>query len=187
MISANPRKTPYEELIDLPESLTGEVLNGQLYAHPRPGGRHILVASNIGAEFHGPYQRGKGGPGGWWILVEPEVHFVLDRDVTVPDVAGWQKSRMADIPEGHKFTVVPDWVCEILSPSTESIDREIKMPLYATYGVRFLWLVHPLKKTIETYKLEAAQWVSKRIFRSGDSVCCEPFEALAINLNELME
>ncbi len=187
MTFAVPKKTPYEELIDLPESLTGEILNGQLYAHPRPSGKHILVASNIGAELHGPYQRGRGGPGGWWILVEPEVHFVPDQEVAVPDVAGWQKLRMPDIPEGHKFTVTPDWICEVLSPSTESIDREIKMPLYANYGVRFLWLVHPTKKRLEAFSLVDGEWVSLGAFGSGDRVSVKPFEELSFKLDYLME
>ncbi|MGF1612760.1 MAG: Uma2 family endonuclease, partial [Gammaproteobacteria bacterium] len=158
------RRNLYEELVALPESLIGEILDGQLYAHPRPGGRHVLAASNISAEFHGPYQRGRGGPGGWWILLEPEVHFVKDEEVAVPDVAGWRKERMPAIPESHRFTVVPDWICEVLSPSTESIDREIKMPLYARFGVQYLWLAHPKTRSLEAFKLVDGSWISQGCF-----------------------
>lgn len=177
----------YAELERLPESLTGEILNGQLYAHPRPSGKHILVASNLGIEIGGPYHRGKGGPGGWWILQEPEVHFVLDREVAVPDVAGWRKENLPEIPESHKFAVVPEWICEVFSPSTEGVDREIKMPLYAQYGVKYLWLVHPIKKTLATYKLVGNEWQSQGIFESGSSVSVEPFEQIEFTVDDLME
>ena len=176
----------YEELISLPDLLTGEILNGQLYAHPRPSGKHILVASNIGAEFHGPYQRGKDGPGGWWILQEPEVHFTLDTEVAVPDIAGWRKERMPEIPDSHKFTTAPDWICEVLSPSTESIDRQIKMPLYARFGVKYLWLVHPKKRTLEAYQLTNGNWEEQGKFLSNDTVCIEPFDSIKISVSDLL-
>jgi len=177
----------YSELEQLPESLTGEILNGQLYAHPRPGGKHISVATNISIDIGGAYQRGRGGPGGWRILVEPETHLTLDTEVVVPDVAGWRKERLPTVPEGHKFTVVPDWICEIFSPSTETIDKEIKMPLYANYGVKYLWLIHPIKKQLEAFKLAGNEWVSQGNFKSGEIVCVEPFDEIEINLDELME
>ncbi len=175
----------YQDLLSLPESLTGEILNGRLYAQPRPSAKHVLVSSNLGIEIGGPYFRGRGGPGGWWILQEPEVHLALDEQVVVPDVAGWKKSRMPVMPEGHKFTVVPDWVCEVLSPSTESSDREIKKPLYARYGVRYLWLMHPKNQTLEAYKLVKGDWQLQGEFCENDKVCVEPFELLDITLGEL--
>lgn len=170
---------PYAELMQLPELLTGEILDGQLYTHPRPSGRHILIASNLGMEI--------GGPGGWWILQEPEVHFVLDREVVVPDIAGWRKENLPQIPESHKFTVVPEWICEVFSPSTEGVDREIKMPLYARYGVRYLWFVHPVNKTLDAYKLVNNAWQSQGLFKSGDSIRIEPFDLIELNIDELME
>jgi len=176
----------YSQLEQLPDSLTGEILNGRLHAHPRPGGKHVLAATTLGLEIGGPYFRGRGGPGGWWILVEPEVHFVPDREVAVPDVAGWLKTRMPEVPEEHKFTVIPDWVCEIMSPSTESIDREIKMPLYAGYGVQWCWLVNPLKQEMETYKLEKGQWILTGEYSFVDEVSAEPFTVLKLTLGELL-
>ncbi len=181
-----PKFNRYEDLVNLPASLTGEILNGQLYAQPRPSGKHILAASNIGSEIHGAYQRGRGGPGGWWILQEPEVHFVLDEEVTVPDVAGWRKTTMPAIPDGHKFTIVPDWICEIHSPSTESIDRNIKKPLYARFGVSFLWLIHPKNRTLETYRLVEGNWKSQGVYSGADTFCVEPFESVKIQLDELL-
>jgi len=98
----------YEQLETLPEGLTGEILNGQLHAQPRPAGPHALTESNLQIEIGGPFGKGRGGPGGWWILVEPEIHFVTDQEVVVPDLAGWRRERMPHIPQGHRFEVVPD-------------------------------------------------------------------------------
>lgn len=181
-----PKQNLYEDLVNLPESLTGEILNGQLYAHPRPSGKHVLVSSNLGIEIGGPYHRGKGGPGGWWILQEPEIHFVLDEQVAVPDVAGWRKERMPTIPDGHKFSIVPNWICEILSTSTESVDREIKQPLYARFGVQYLWLINPKIRVLETFRLVDGDWEVQGRFSGSDKVCVEPFESVEITLNELL-
>ena len=98
----------------------GEIINGVLHAHPRPAGPHALAGSRLGADIEGPYSRGKGGPGGWWIIDEPEVHFIRDTEVAVPDIAGWRKQRMPQVPEDHRFEIVPDWICEILSRQMSS-------------------------------------------------------------------
>ena len=128
-------ETLYGALEALPEGVNGEIIAGQLYAFPRPAARHGLAASSLDGDLFNPFSRGRGGPGGWWITVEPEVHFVHDVELCVPDLAGWHRDRMPELPEDHRFPIVPDWVCEILSPSTASHDRETKMPLYARYGV----------------------------------------------------
>uniref|UniRef100_UPI0025E9D1B3 Uma2 family endonuclease n=1 Tax=uncultured Thiodictyon sp. TaxID=1846217 RepID=UPI0025E9D1B3 len=159
-MSARPQSQPtlYEQLEALPEGLTGEILDGQLYTQPRPSGPHVLASSSLGDELVGPFQKGRGGPGGWWIIDEPELHFLYDTEVDVPDLAGWRKERMPTIPRGHRFTVVPDWVCEILSPSTAGIDREIKMPIYAQFGVAYAWLIDPVAHTLEAYTLDGGAW-----------------------------
>lgn len=177
----------YNQLTELPENLTGEILNGQLYTNPRPSGKHVSVATNLSIDIGSPYQRGKGGPGGWRILVEPEVHFVLDTEVVVPDVAGWRKERLPEVPESHKFMVVPDWVCEIYSPSSENIDRKIKMPLYARFGVSYLWMVHPIQQTLEAFKLHNGNWQLQGAFENKDEICVEPFESISIKMHELMD
>lgn len=177
----------YDDLLDLPDSVTGEILAGQLYAHPQPGGKHVLVASNLVVEIGGPYHRGRGGPGSWWILQEPEVHLSMNDEVVVPDVAGWQKERLPEIPDSNKFTVLPDWVCEILSPSTSSIDREIKKPLYAQYGVRYLWLVSPEDKELEAFKLIDGDWKTQGMFDASDHVAVEPFDSAAFRLRDLFD
>jgi len=171
--------TLYEFLEALPENLVGEILNGQLHTQPRPSGPHGQVALDLAIRVGGPYGKGIGGPGGWWICPEPEVHFVRDTEVAVPDLAGWRRERMPDLPEGHRFDVVPDWVCEILSPSTKRKDREDKMPLYARYGVRYAWLIDPVEYTLEVYRLEVGAWVEVGRFTGADQVVAPPFEAVS--------
>lgn len=182
---ASKKPTLYDQLIALPDGLTGEIINGQLRTQPRPAWPHILAASRLGAGIEGPYGRGRGGPGGWWIIDGPEVHFVLDQEVMVPDLAGWRQERMPAPPEGHKIQIVPDWVCEIFSPSTKSTDREEKMPLYAHYGVHFAWLVDPKTYTLEAYELVDAKWRPLDIFRDDDTVSAPPFDAIVIRLADL--
>lgn len=179
------RQTLYEQLAALPEGLTGEILNGQLQTQPRPTGPHARVEAELACDLVGSYGRGRGGPGGWWILVEPEIHFVTDREVAVPDLAGWRKERMPRIPEGHRFEVVPDWICEILSPSTASKDREVKMPIYAHYSVAYAWLVDPRRRTLETYGLEDGAWQPLANASGEDRLAVAPFDALVLDLSNL--
>jgi Uma2 family endonuclease len=182
---ARTRPTLYEQLEALPEGLTGEILDGQLYAQPRPSGPHGLASSSLGADLLGPFQRGRGGPGGWWIIDEPELHFMIDAEVDVPELAGWRRERMPLLPEGHRYTVVPDWICEVLSPSSESRDRQAKMPIYARFGVAYAWLVDPLAHTLESYALEAGTWRGIGRFAGTELVAVAPFEAVPLDLGGL--
>lgn len=175
----------YEQLLALPEGLSGEILDGQLYTQPRPRGPHAWAEVVLGGKLLDPFNFGRGGPGGWWILLEPEIHFVRDTEVAVPDLAGWRKERMPKIPSGHRFEVVPDWVCEILSPATESKDRRIKLPLYARYGVGYAWLIDPEAKAMEAYELAEGQWRLLGIFRDQETVAVAPFAAVTLALGEL--
>ncbi|MFN3595529.1 MAG: Uma2 family endonuclease, partial [Thiobacillaceae bacterium] len=144
---AVPRPARYEDLFDLPEHLVGEILNGRLITHPRPAPRHALAYSNLGDELVGPFHKGRGGPGGWWILDEPEIH--IGGDILVPDLAGWRRERLPKFPETAYFELAPDWLAEILSPATARVDRTEKLPLYARWGVKHVWLVDPDLRTLE--------------------------------------
>lgn len=179
------KPTLYEQLEALPEGLTGEILDGQLHTQPRPTGPHALAESNLQIELGGPFGKGPGGPGGWWILVEPEVHFVTDREVAVPDLAGWRGERMPSVPTGHRFQVVPDWVCEVLSPATASKDREVKMPLYAHYGVAYAWLVDPRCRTLEAYALDGGHGRPLAEGSGDEIVAAAPFGELQLALSGL--
>lgn len=173
----------YQDLLDLPENLIGEILNGRLIAQPRPAPRHSWAQSNVGSEIVGPFGHGKGGPGGWWILIEPELH--LGHNIFVPDLAGWRRERLPKLPETPWFESEPDWVCEILSPSTARDDRAVKMPLYAQAGVAFLWLVDPILRTLETYQNQQGRWLLLETLSQADKVAQPPFEAVTWDLSVL--
>lgn len=177
--------TLYEDLAALPEGLTGEILDGQLHTQPRPTGSQVRTETELAYDLVGSYGRGRGGPSGWWILVEPEIHFVTDEEVAVPDLVGWRRERMPQIPQGRRFEVVPDWICEVVSPSTASKDREIKMPLYARYGVAFAWLVDPTRRTLETFRLEGREWRLLADASGDDRIAVTPFDALQLDLSNL--
>lgn len=179
------RFTPYEQLLVLPDNLVGEIINSQVYTQPRPSGPHANVSSALGGELWRPYQKGRGGPGGWWLLDEPEIHFIRDLEVLVPDLAGWRRETMPNLPKDQRFEVVPDWICEVLSPSTESKDRKLKMPLYAKYGVHYAWLVDPLEKTFEVFELVDKQWSTLDIYRGEEKVSAPPFKEVTIRLTDL--
>ncbi len=175
----------YRELQALPEQQVGEIIAGELHVHPRPGPRHARAYSVLGGELGNLYDWGGGGPGGWWILDEPELH--LGGDVLVPDLAGWRRERLPELPEAAWFELAPDWVCEILSPSTARVDRVLKMPVYARAGVPFLWLIDPDLRTLEVYRLAAKEgrWLLLATLEGDASVCQPPFDASAFPLDRL--
>ena len=184
-MQAAEKSSLYDQLLVLPETLTGEILNGRLHAQPRPSGPHGRASTGLDRTIGRSYDDGDDGPGGWWIFVEPEVHFVRHREVAVPDLAGWRRERMPKIPQDHRFEVVPDWVCEILSPSTASKDRGIKLPIYAHYGVGYAWLIDPKAHTLETFESDADSWMKTGHFFSQDTVSVAPFDALTMKLGRL--
>ena len=184
-MSAVLKPSLYEQLLALPEHVAGEILNGELYAMPRPAGRHGLAASALNIDLGAPFGFGRGGPGGWWIIPEPEVHFVRDVEVAVPDLAGWRRERMPELPEDHRFEIAPDWVCEILSPSTAKKDRVVKLPVYARYGVAHAWLVDPAARTLEAFELREGRWLLIAALKDDDRVAVPPFDAVEFGLADL--
>ncbi len=179
------RRATYEDVLAVPEHLVAELIHGALVTQPRPGAPHALAASVLGIEIGGPFHRGKGGgPGGWIVLDEPELH-LRGGHVLVPDLAGWRRGRMPDLPATAAFELAPDWVCEVLSASTEATDRADKMPLYALEKVGHLWLVDPIMRTLETYRLEGERWMLLATWRDDALVRAEPFEAIELELGAL--
>jgi Uma2 family endonuclease len=172
------RRATYEDLLQVPEHSVAEIVHGDLYTQPRPATRHAVAGSTLGGELSGPFQRGRGGPGGWILLDEPELH--LHGDVLVPDMAGWRRERMPEVPDAAAFELAPDWVCEILSPSTASLDRVRKMPSYARERVGHLWLVDPGARTLEVYRLEGegpdTRWARTGAWADDARVRGEAFE-----------
>jgi Uma2 family endonuclease len=177
------RRVTYEDLLKVPDTMVAEIVDGELYASPRPASPHARAMSVIGSDLGGPFDGipdGPGRPGGWWILVEPELHF--GSDVMVPDLAGWRRERMPVIPNVAFFELAPDWACEVVSPKTGILDRRRKMPIYAREGVSNLWIVDPILKTLEVYRLEAGRWIVASTHGGSDHVRAEPFAAVELDL-----
>lgn len=177
------KQATYNDLLRLPENLVGEIIEGVLHTHPRPAPRHARAYSALGYRLGGPFDGGIDGPGGWWIIDEPELH--LDADILVPDIAGWRRERMPALPETAWFEQSPDWVCEILSPATRTHDRSTKMPVYAEQGVTHLWLVDPDARTLEVFELGGKNWVLLVTLRDDQPVQQPPFDAISFPLDAL--
>jgi Uma2 family endonuclease len=182
---ASPARKPatYDDLLALPDDKIGEIVDGELYASPRPAVPHVVAHSALNSELGTPFHFGRGGPGGWWILVEPELH--LEDDTLVPDLAGWRRERLPRMPNSPAVTLAPDWVCEILSPSTERMDRAKKLPAYARHGVAHAWLLNPATRTLEVLRREGASWVLAATYADDAIVRAEPFAAIELDLLHL--
>jgi Uma2 family endonuclease len=177
------RRATYEDLLKVPDTMMAEIIDGELVASPRPASPHALAASGISSDlfgrFNGPPD-GPAQPGGWWILFEPELH--LGPDIVVPDVAGWRRVKMPALPNVAYFEQAPDWICEVVSPTSASVDRVRKMRIYARESVGHLWLVEPLAKTLEVYRLEGNRWVVVSTHSGNERVPAEPFDAIELEI-----
>ena len=192
MGAAEKLHTPatYADLEAVPPHLVAELIEGVLYTFPRPRARHARASSELGGELARPFGRGRGGPGGWLILDEPELHFpdptAAGKIIAlVPDLAGWRRERMPELPDVAAFELAPDWVCEVLSPSTELHDRDVKMPIYAREGVRHVWLVDPIERTLEVYELTGGRWELLAEHAGEELVRAVPFDAVELELAAL--
>ncbi|MBK6574758.1 MAG: Uma2 family endonuclease [Sandaracinaceae bacterium] len=177
------RFATYEDVLDAPENKVAEVLAGSLYVHPRPAMPHAAAATGLAEELGPPFKRGKGGPGGWFIVAEPELH--LGGDILVPDLGGWRLTTVSHFSNEAYVETRPDWVCEVLSPSTEKVDRTLKLPIYAREGVGHAWLVNPLLHTLEVLRLEHGRWVTLATHHDDQRVRAEPFDAIELDLSVL--
>lgn len=174
----------YDDLRDVPDNFVAEMFDGELYASPRPAFPHTHAASVLEIDIGGPFHRGRNGPGGWVIVHEPELHF--DNDVLVPDLAGWRRERLPRLPVDPYLTLAPDWVCEVLSPSTEALDRGKKLRIYSRERVAYAWLVDPLRQTLEVLTLdEHREWKSHGVLEGRANVRAVPFDAIELELGAL--
>ena len=174
------RPATYDDLVNLPDHLVAEIADGELHASPRPAFPHADAGAAIGGLLMPAFAWGRGGPGGWWIVYESELH--LGPDVLVPDWAGWRRTRMPHRPETPYASLAPDWLCEILSPSTSSFDRVNKLAIYAREGVPHVWLLDPLARTLEVLRLESGRWTILATHAGAEVVRAEPFEAVELEL-----
>lgn len=181
------RSATYQDVLDAPPHKVAEIIDGALVLSPRPASPHALAASSLGADLNGAFQRGRGGPGGWWIIDEPELHFAAQ--VVVPDIAGWRREAMPDYPDVAYFEQAPDWVCEVLSPSTRRHDLTAKRRIYGEAGVRHLWLVDPEARTLEAFERRGSggdgAWVLLGALAGDEEVRLPPFDAVALDLAAL--
>lgn len=182
------RRATYEDVLRAPPHRVAEVVRGTLYTHPRPKARHARAMSRLGNRLGGPFDEGRDGPGGWILLDEPELHLGSEPDIVVPDIAGWRRERMPELPLDDAYlTLAPDWICEVLSNSTESYDRAEKMDVYAAVGVAYAWLLDAEHHTLEIYRLESGKWLRLGAWRDDAVVRAEPFDAIELPLGVLWE
>ena len=177
------RRATYQDVLDAPAHRVAEIVDGTLYTHPRPAPPHALASSSLQGDLSNAFQFGRGGPGGWWIIFEPELH--LGEDIVVPDLAGWHRERMPELPDTAYFTLAPDWVCEVLSASTRKVDLHEKRPIYAREGVPHLWLVDPTDRTLEVFELHEGQWLLIASAKDDEPVNIRPFDAITFSLGDL--
>jgi Uma2 family endonuclease len=183
-MAADPTKrATYQDVLDAPPEIVAELIEGVLYTHPRPAVPHAEAASVLGMDIGSAFHRGRGGPGGWIILDEPELHF--GPDILVPDLAGWRRERMPSAPRTAYVELAPDWACEVLSKSTALIDRKRKTPIYAREKVTHLWLVDPIARLIEVFRLESAGYRFVDAYGEQERARIEPFEAIELELAAL--
>jgi Uma2 family endonuclease len=179
----NKKRATYQDVLDAPEHMSAEIIDGELVLSPRPASPATVVATALGADLHTAFSRGRGGPGGWHILFEPELH--LAGDILVPDMAGWRRERMSVVPDVAFFELAPDWVCEVLSRSTEKRDRTQKLRIYMREGIQHVWLVHPRLRTLEAFSARDGKWELSATLHDDERGRIPPFDAIEIELASL--
>jgi Uma2 family endonuclease len=183
--AAAPKLATYQDVLDAPDHVVAELIEGVLYQSPRPAKPHAQAASVVGEELGPPFKRGRGGPGGWIILDEPELH--LGADVLVPDLGGWRRETLPALDEGTYFEVRPDWVCEVASPSTRALDRGRKLDVYQRAGVRHVWLIEPLDRYLEVLELDAAGYRIAQRVHDVSVARIVPFDAIEFDVSALWQ
>jgi Uma2 family endonuclease len=184
-VSAAKKFATYEDLLNLPPHHIGQIVAGELHAAPRPAIDHSNAATTLGSELDGPFRRSRGGPGGWIILYEPELH--LHADIVVPDLAGWRRERLPELPRTASISLAPDWISEVLSPSTAAFDRGAKLQVYAREQVKHVWFVDPIAKTLEVLALDGPSYRIHEVFGGDVKIRALPFDAIELNLGALWD
>ena len=183
MVARAFRRATYEDVLATPPNRIAKIIDGVLHTQPRPAGAHAVVATALNEELGPPFRRGRGGPGGWIFLFEPELH--LGEHVLVPDLAAWRRERMSRVQDVPYFTLSPNWVCEVLSPSTAKRDKGQKLPIYAKYEIEHAWLIEPSARTLDVLRLEGTRWILVATHADDARVHAEPFDAVDLELGAL--
>jgi len=181
------KRATYEDVLNAPPGFRAEILEGRLVLMPRPASAHLYAAYQLGRILGGPFVDGVDGPGRWIILMEPELNFGKEPNLEVadPDLAGWRTKRMPQNPDTARFTLVPDWICEVISPSSEENDTVIKPRMYQKAGLAYYWIVHPRERTLETRVFKNNVLEHAETFRDADTVAAPPFHEITFNLDKL--
>lgn len=179
-------RATYQDVLDAPPNMVAEVVGGALYTHPRPAVPHARASSRLGVRLGAPFDSDRGGssgPGGWWLIDEPELH--LGEDIVVPDLAGWRRESMPALPDAAYFSQAPDWACEVLSPSTRALDKGPKQAIYTREGVAHLWFVDPDARSLAAFALRGGRYTLIGRRSGDDPVSLPPFDAIEFNLADL--
>jgi Uma2 family endonuclease len=178
-------RATYEDLLKVPDHLVAEIVDGELYTSPRPAFPRAFAAGALFGDLYPAFHRSRGGPGGWWIVFEPELH--LGDDVLVPDLGGWRREHLPAAPTGPWTDLSPDWICEAVSPGTARLDRMKKVPAYARENVQFAWIVDANVRSFEAFRLNSGGWAAIAKHLGNEVIRVEPFEAIEIDLTNLWE
>jgi Uma2 family endonuclease len=184
MSTSKPSMKPptLADLDALPPGIVGEIIEGVLYTMTKPRARHQRTGTGIGSDLRGPFDLGRGGPGGWWIIAEPGIELPNDTKEISPDVAGWRRERMPELPVDEPIRVVPDWVCEILSKTTRRHDQLVKLPYYADVGVPYAWIVDLEARVLTAQRLESGRWLTIGTYSDETEARIAPFDAVPLNV-----
>ena len=177
------RRATYQDVRDAPAHRVAEIVDGRLYVSPRPPPLAALAKTHLSVVLGLAFDRGRDGPGGWWIFPEPELHF--GEDVVVPDVTGWRRERMPELPTTDYVALAPDWACEMLSAETRTLDLGAKRPVYAREGVGHLWLIDPADRTLEAFEFRDGEWDLIACAKDAQPVTIAPFDAITFSLGDL--
>jgi|CXWL01.1.fsa_nt_gi Uma2 family endonuclease len=176
------RPASWHDVLAAPEGVKAEVLGGELWTSPRPGPAHNVFQFDLAGELY-PLKRGGDG-GGWVFAIEPDL-LLGPHDIVSPNLVGWRRERLGSSPLEQPISIVPDWICEVLSPATASRDRTRKADLYRRCGVLYFWLADPRDRTLEAYFLEAQRWVQLGAWSAEQKARVPPFEEIELDLGRL--
>lgn len=163
-----------------------EIVHGVIVHKAEPTAEHGDAQLGLGAHLRQHFHRasGRGGPGGWWILVEVDVE-LAPHEVYRPDIVGWRRERVPERPRGRPITIRPDFVCEVLSESNAATDQVDKFRVYAENGVPFYWIADPSRKILTVYRLENGFYVVALQAKAGETVHAPPFEETPLRVGQL--
>jgi Uma2 family endonuclease len=174
----------YEDLLSLPAEVRAEVIDGELVVEPSPSPLHQGAVGGVLAELRSPFERGRGGPGGWWLILDVDVFFG-PHDVVRPDITGWRRERVPEYPSERPVRATPDWVCEALSPGTAARDQGEKRAIYQRSGVAWYWIVDPANRSLQVYRLTADGYLLDTSVGDRGYARLHPFEAVELELEAL--